>query len=385
MTPKQRVLAALAHREPDRVPHGEFATDYSVVEQALGRPTYWRGKRRYTEALWAGQRDDVVEGMKRDIVDVTLKLGIDMVPVNAVPHKDCPFPAPKQLDEVTWEDANGNILKYSEETEDIGLHEESGKGIPRPDFRLPPVPDASEMELATHVIEQLAKTHFIFARPGRSPGAGGYITGWSADRFIRVAEDPDGVARQEMASAEHLADVVRPFAEAGVDGVAIGSDYGFNSGPFVSPDTFRKIYFPAMKRRCEIIHGFGLPVLFHSCGNNRVILDQMVEAGMDAYQAVQPIERVEEIKQLYGDRLTLWGGISTDTLARGTPDQVRHQALFSLKHCAPGGGLILSSSHSVVVRTPLANYQAMLDTICERGTYPIDIPEEIPQPGWGSA
>ena len=385
MTPKERVIAALEHREPDRVPHGEFATDYSVIEQALGRPTYWRGNRRYTEALWEGRREEVVEGMKRDIVEFTEKLDIDMIPVSAVPHKDYPFEAPTQVDEDMWEDANGNILKYSEETEDIGLHKESGKGLPQPDFELPPVPDGSEMELVHHVIERFGETHFIFARPGRGGGAGGYTKGWSEETFIRVADDPEGVARGEMASAEALPDTVRPFAEAGVDGIAIGSDYGYNSGPFVSPQTFREVYFPAMKRRCGIIHDFGLPVLFHACGNNRVILDQMVEAGMDAYQAIQPIEHVEEIKQLFGDRLTLWGGVSTDSLQRGTPDDVRNQALFSLKHCAPGGGLILSSSHSVVVRTPLANYRTMVETCHGRGTYPIDIPEDTPEPNWAPA
>ena len=385
MTPKERVIAALEHREPDRVPHGEFATDYSVIEQALGRPVYWRAKRRYAEAMWAGRRDEVVESMKRDIVEFTLELDIDMVPVNGVPHKDYPFMAPKQIADDMWEDANGNILKYSEETEDIGIHRESGKGAPRPDFELPPEPDASEMELVRHVIEELGKTHFVFARPSRPTGPGGYTRGWSAERFIRVAEDPEGVARQEMEGAERLGDTIRPFVEAGVDAVCIGSDYGFNSGPFVSPDTFRRVYFPAMKRRCEIIHEFGLPVLFHSCGNNRLILDQMVEAGMDAYQAIQPIEKIEEIKALYGDRIALWGGVSTDTLQRGTPEDVRGQSLFTIKHCAPGGGLILSSSHSVVVRTPLANYKAMVDSCRERGRYPIDIPEDVAEPTWGGA
>jgi len=385
MTPKERVMAALARHEPDRVPHGEFATDYSVIEQALGRPTYWRGKRRTTEALWQGRRDEVVDTMKRDIVDFTLAVGIDMVPVQAVTPKDLPIVAPTQIADGMWEDANGNILKYSEQTEDIGLHTESGKGIPQPDYQWPAEPDASEMELTRYVIERLGKTHFIFARPGRGGGPGGYTKGWSADMFIRVADDPDGVARDEMASAEALADIVRPFAQAGVDGIAIGSDYGYNSGPFVSPATFRKVYFPAMKRRCQIIHDLGLPVLFHACGNNRAILDQMVEAGMDAYQAIQPIERIDQIKHLYGDRLTLWGGVSTDTLQRGTPDQVRHQALFSIKHGAPGGGLILSSSHSVVVRTPLANYRAMVDACRQRGTYPIHIPEPLAEPGWGGA
>ena len=384
MTPKERVMAALAHDEPDRVPVGEFAIDHSLMDQVLGRPTFWRGKRRYAEALWQGRRDEVVESMKRDVVEFTQKVGQDMVCVMGAPHRDYPFEAPKQIAEDMWEDANGNILKYSAETEDIGIHRESGRGLYRPEFELPPAPDASEMELVHYVIEKLGKTHYVYARPSRFYGVGA-TKGWSEERFLRVADDPEGVAQGEMRGAEGLRKAIEPFAEAGVDGVSIGNDYGFNSGPFVSPETFRKIYWPGMKRRCDIVHEFGMPALFHSCGNNRIILDQMVESGMDAYQAIQPIERIEEIKQLFGDRITLWGGVSTDTLQRGTPDQVRQQALFTIKHCAPGGGLILGSSHSVVVRTPLANYRAMLDAVQERGVYPIDIPEEIPQPCWGGA
>lgn len=384
MTPKQRVLTALHHQEPDRVPTGEFATDYSVIEQALGRPTLWRAKRRYTEALWEGRRDEVVESMKRDTVDFTLALGLDLVPVNAVPHKDFLFRKPKQLSEDIWEDERGNILKYSHETEDIGLMRQGDRPAPPLDFELPPEPDESEMELVHHVVEKLGKTHFVFARPGRFRGLG-YVRGWSEERFIRVAEDPEGVAQDELRSAEGLREAVRPFVEAGVDAVAIGSDYGHNTGPFVSPATFAKVYAPALRRRCEIVHELGVPCLFHSCGNNRLILDQMVDAGIDAYQAIQPIERIEEIKREFGGRIALWGGVSTDTLARGTPDEVRHQALFSLKHCAPGGGFILSSSHSIVVRTPLENYRAMVNTAHERGTYPIAIPEHIGEPGWGGA
>jgi len=384
VTPKERVVAALEHREPDRVPTGEFATDHSVIDQALGRPTFWRAKRRYHEALWDGRRDEVVESMKRDIVDFTLALGLDLVPVNLVPHKDFPFRKPNQLDDDTWEDERGNILKYSHATEDIGLHRPGDREAPPTDFELPPEPDDSELELVHYAIEKLGKTHYVFARPGRFHGLG-FIQGWSEEMFLRVAEDPEGVAQGEMRGAEALRDQVRPFVEAGVDGVAIGQDYGFNSGPFVSPATFARVYAPALRRRCEILHEMGMPCLFHACGNNRLILDQMVDAGIDAYQAIQPIERIEEIKALFGRRIALWGGVSTDTLARGTPDEVRQQALFTLKHCAPGGGLILSSSHSIVVRTPLENYRAIVETARERGTYPIDIPESIPQPGWGAA
>ena len=384
MTPKERVIAALAHREPDRVPTGEFATDHSVIDEVLGRKTFWRAKRRYYEALWDGRRDEVVESLKRDIVDFTRALDLDMAPVMAVPHRDYPFRKPKQVDEDTWEDERGNILKYSHATEDIGLHRAGDRAAPPTGFELPPDFHESELELTRHVIGELGDTHFVFCRPGRFAGLG-FIAGWSADRFIRVAEDPKGVARQEMEEAEGTAAVIKPFIDAGVDGVSLGYDYGFNSGPFVSPAAFAAIYAPAMKRRCDAVHAAGRPCLFHSCGDNRLILDQMVDAGMDAYQAIQPIERIEEIKRRFGARITLWGGVSTGSLRGGTPEEVRHQALFTLKHCAPGGGLILSSSHSIVVGTPAANYRAMIDTARERGVYPIDIPEDVAEPAWSAA
>ena len=53
----------------------------------------------------------------------------------------------------------------------------------------------------------------------------------------------------------------------------------------------------------------------------------LVDAGIDAYQAIQPVEHIEEIKELFGDRITLWGGVCTDTLGRGTPERVQHEAL----------------------------------------------------------
>lgn len=384
MTPKDRVLAALRHEPPDRVPHGEFATDYSVIAAALGRQVYWRGKRRYYEALWDGRRDEVVAALGRDIVDFTLTMGIDMVPVNAVPHRDMPFLRPEQVAPDMWRDANGNLLKYSADTEDIGIHSLSGKGMAGSGFCLPETYDESELELVRYVTRCLGKTHFVFLRPGRFHGLG-YSSGWSADMFIEVAEHPERVAAREREGAEGLTKAIEPFADLGIDGVAIGSDYGYNSGPFVSPATFARVYAPAMKRQCDIVHGFGFPCLFHSCGNNRAILDQMVAAGMDAYQAIQPVERIEQIKELFGNRLTLWGGVSTDTLARGTVDQVREQTLYALQQAAGGGGLILSSSHSILVRTPLANYQAMVETCHECGRYPIDIPQPIADPYPGSA
>lgn len=385
MTSKQRVITELEHREPDRVPTGEFATDYPIIEQLLGRETFWRGKAKMIKALWEGRRHEVVASQKRDIAEFTLKLEIDMVPVNLVISKRAEFEVPMQLDEETWEDSRGNILKYSSETHDIGIVKRGHKPAAPPSFPpLPPEPDESELELVRYVMERLGKTHFIFARPGR---AGiGFPTGLGLEeQYIRIAEDPEGEAKRQMAAAERLADAIKPFVEAGVDAIAIGHDYGFNSGPFMSPSQFRQIFFPAMKRQCQIIHDAGKYVLFHSCGNNRQILDLMVEAGMDCYQSIQPIEKIDEIKRLYGDRLALWGGVSSDSLCRATPEEIQQQVRFSLKHCAPGGGFILGSSHSLMTGCTKENYLMMLKTLQDFGPYPIRIPEEMPEPNWGPA
>ena len=391
MTPKERVKMALAHKEADRVPTGEFATDYRIVEQVLGRETFWRGKTKMIQALWDGRRDEVVESQKKDIVEFTLKLGLDMVPVNLVYSKDLEVEKPRKIDHETWEDSQGNILRYSALTEDIIILKRGDKPAPPPKKSSKPVqpgpyvPDESEMELVNYVIEKLGDTHFIFARPGGKPGVGyGYTQNYEA-QYIRIIEDPEGVLRSGMSGAESLAHYIKPFIEAGVDGFAIGQDYGFNSGPFMSPKHFAELYYPPMKRQCEIIHEYGLPVLWHSCGNNRLILDKMIESGMDAYQAIQPVEKIDEIKQLYGDKITLWGGVSTDSLCRDTSEDIRQQTLFSLKHCAKNGGFILGSSHSLTVGTKYDNYMAMLDTLREYGNYPIDIKEDIPEPNWAMA
>ena len=102
MTPKERVYAALEHREPDRIPWGEHSIDYNVYEDILGRETLVQAKFRQTRAMWDGRRDEVIDSMKRDIVDFTLAMDLDMVPVNSVPHKDFSFSKPRQLDADTW-------------------------------------------------------------------------------------------------------------------------------------------------------------------------------------------------------------------------------------------------------------------------------------------
>ena len=88
MLPRERVFAALEHREPDRIPWGEHSIDYNVYEDILGRETLVQAKMRETRALWEGRRDEVVASYKRDRLDLIRALDMDIVFVGRVPPKD---------------------------------------------------------------------------------------------------------------------------------------------------------------------------------------------------------------------------------------------------------------------------------------------------------
>lgn len=87
MLPRERVFAALEHKEPDRIPWGEHSIDYNVYEDILGRETLVQAKMKTTQAYWDGRRDEVVENYKRDRLDLVRMLEMDIVFVSQVPPK----------------------------------------------------------------------------------------------------------------------------------------------------------------------------------------------------------------------------------------------------------------------------------------------------------
>ena len=113
MLPRERVFAALEHREPDRIPWGEHSIDYNVYEDILGRQTLVQAKMRQTRALWEGRRDEVVESYKRDHLDLIRALEMDIAFVSRVPPKGYHPKPMEKLDEETYTDGHGNIYRVS--------------------------------------------------------------------------------------------------------------------------------------------------------------------------------------------------------------------------------------------------------------------------------
>ena len=371
MTPKERVLAALNRQEPDRVPSGEFATDYPVIEAALGRRTFWRAKIREIRARWQGRRDEIVESQKRDIVDFTKKMKLDMVPVMLVPGKDQVVEKPKRIGPNTWRDKDGNILRLAGGSENLLMikRADEGREYTTGDFTYKkPEIDESQLELVRHVINEFGDTHFIFARSGDGSISlpGGLING------IKLCiRKPEVIRKAVEVGLKHAKYIDKAFAREGVDGLAPGADYGYNRGTFVQPSIIEDLFFPAMKSQCDSAHSLGVKIMKHSCGNNWPIMDLFVRAGYDAYQSIQPTAGMDigRLKDVYGDRICLWGGVSCERLAAGSVDEIRQLTRRALDQAAPGGGLICASSHSLLVGTKYRNYSAMLEEISRLGAY----------------
>lgn len=371
MTSKERVAAALTHREPDRVPLMEFAIDYTIIEDLLGHETFWRAHFKEAQAYWDGRRDEIVESQKRDIVQFAREFGQDGIAVNLVPPKGFRPERLQPVDEETWRDYKGNLYRYSEQTHDLGLMKLAAfDPQPAPDlWEAPAEIDESEWELIDYVLEELGDTHYIMARPGRRTAIG-YVSalGWEP-MMMRLAEDPEGVRADRIRHAQNLDWDM--FFERGCDNVVVGEDFGHNHGPFMSPATFDRVYAPSVRMQCDKIHEHGVPSLWHACGDNRLILDKMIAAGIDCYQAIQPEEDIAGLRRTAGHSLALWGGISTHTLVMGTAEEIRQQVREAVSGCGPGGGYVAGASHSVCVKTKAENYLAAIAELERVGGYPL--------------
>jgi uroporphyrinogen decarboxylase len=148
-----------------------------------------------------------------------------------------------------------------------------------------------------------------------------------------------------------------------------GDDLGCQIGTLVSPAQFHDLIKPRIARHFKVFKDAGLPMMMHSCGDVTPFLPDLIEIGLDMIEPVQPCMGLENIKHLFGDQLSFWGGIDTqDILPNGTPAKVAAETKRVISILGKGGRYIIAPSQEVMVDVPAANIAAMLATIkAERG------------------
>ncbi len=158
-----------------------------------------------------------------------------------------------------------------------------------------------------------------------------------------------------------------------IDIFFIGNDFGGQTGPLISEKAFRRFFVPHLKRLSDLGHDYGLKVLMHCCGGFAPLIPAMIEAGLDGIQALQPTckgMRPVDLKAEFGGKIMLMGGVDTQLLIEGTPEQARVETRRVLDIMKPGGGYVCSPSHDYLLpETPVENVVAHYEAIHEYGSY----------------
>jgi len=371
MNSKQRVLATLEGKIPDRVPIGEFAIDFDTVEKILGHETYLRAKAQSQIACWEGRHDEVAESYLKDHIELHEKLDLDIVTFPMATWQlsfETDDPPPKKIDDTTWEDKYGRIYKYSEISADITCIKNpilKEKQFTLKEFeKEPEIPQRDERswKIVDAVIKRFKDEKFICGPDGGEVGI--VLLGNMERGLVELVQNPEVVkaATQFTLKQQNLADEV--FVHPNTDAVLWGADFGFKSGPFISPNMFKEFFLESNKARVKNLHEkFGVKVVKHCCGNIKALLDFFIEIGYDVYQSIQASAGMDicELKRSYGDKITLWGGVSLENIISGKQEDVRRDVQRAMECAKAGGRFILGTSHSVAVGSNYDNYMAMLD------------------------
>ncbi|MFC1999982.1 uroporphyrinogen decarboxylase family protein [Chloroflexota bacterium] len=354
--------ALLLQGEPDRVPLAEIGAHPAIKKAVLGRSVI----------------------SPADDVDFWVKAGYDFVawPVGMVSVLMIPDPQRRgRVPSIAKDIHRAAKAKYSvlDDQEAEKLWAEEGKGVittleELESFNWPTADDFdySVLEAVANCLPQGMKI-IPFTIGYFAPA---YFLMGAETVFMSLYDDPGLVEKvMEKVGNIELGILERLMKYDFVGAVWITDDIAYSDNLMISPKHLRRYLFPWFKRATEICRKNGRPVIYHSDGKLYDVLGDLIDCGFNAIHAIEPKAMdIVYLKKTVGDRLCLIGNIDLAyTLTLGKPEEVIEETKQRLRDVAPGGGYCVSSSNSIPEYVPIANYNAMRETVLKYGTYPISI------------
>jgi len=342
MTPRERVLTALDHRQPDRTPRDFWA-----------EPPTWN---RLLAHLGHSNRDRVLDD-----------LGID------IRHLELAGPPEREVGTGLFQNFWGERYVYRETP--WGPMREDAAGALSAATSLSDVeqfdwPNPDQFDHAS-LAEQCERWNdhallYGFADVWQRPAL---VRGWEG-MFVDMVDRPEWVHFLARTFTDFYKEDYTRAAEATkgrIDLYLLISDLGSQTGPLISVPMFRRFVAPYIREMADCIHGLGGKVLYHSCGMIRPFIPDLIEAGIDVLDPIQPVDSSMAPKSLqaeFGDRLCFHGGIDVQhLLAHGTPEQIQAAVHRYSTTLGQNGGYILGPTHLFQPDIPPENILAVYQSI----------------------
>jgi hypothetical protein len=413
MRSRERVVEALNHREPDRVPldlggsvlTGMHASSVYKLRQALklddpGTPV------KVTDPY------QMLGEVGMDLIDT---LEVDVVPVPAVKTLfgfgnegwkpwTLPDGTPVLVPEAfnTVPEANGDVLMYPQGDRSAGP---SGR-MPAGGFyfdeiiRQPPL-DEAKLDPADNTEEFLPisevdlsyfrnETERLYADTDKAVFAGFCFTSFGDIAMVPAPglKNPKGIRDIEewyistLIRRDYVYRVFEKQCEValanleklyGILGNKVhvtlitGTDFGAQNNLFISEDSYRDLYKPFHKTVNDWLHAnTEWKTFIHTCGSVVKLIPDFIEAGFDVLNPVQTAAAGMDpklLKERFGERIVFWGGgVDTQkTLPFGTPEEVRRQVGERLEIFGRGGGFVFAGIHNIQAGVPVENLLALFE------------------------
>jgi uroporphyrinogen decarboxylase len=378
---RQRVVTALNHREPDRVP-----INFGGLHTSIHRD----GHRRLLEHLGMEVYDAPVIDMFQQIVDPSPALrerfNDDAQSLFANPGTGWQLEINPVED--TWTDEWG--VKYRRPSGgfwyDFKSHPlKEGTIQELEGYRWPDPRDPNRVrglaEKAKRLYETTDKALVMHAATGGVYEHSYWLRGVE-ELYVDMASNlkyvdalAEKIVEWMLEFWDHILTAVGPYVQV----VQLGDDLGAQHGLLFSPEIYRKIYKPRHRRLTDLVHKkTDARIYFHSCGSIYAILPEIIESGMEIINPLQVSAKdmdSAKIKKEFGKDLSFWGGGANpqSVMTLGGPAEVKAEVKRRIGDLAPGGGLVLASVHNIQPNVPPQNVVAFFEAAAEYGRYPIRV------------
>ena len=338
MTSRERIEAALNHREPDHTPIFEYVLLSPLADLFLGRPYAGDGinwDAVVEEKGWeAAVRQSAV-----DRLDLAAILGHDMlyVPMNAPPPSKSPVTYAPVID-----DPVEVVKRRNEEAT----------------FQAP----LSDDNLLIYACLQEEMKQRDMDLPILAPA---YVHGvWTdVDLMQTMLLDPPVAHRHFQIATEKAIERVDKYVEYRIEMVGVGGDFS-GTRPLISPQAYRAFIVPEVRKTTRRIHSFNAYAVNASDGNLWPVIDDFLfGCEVDGYLEIDMHAEMDmaRLKADYGDRITLFGNLDCgNILSFGSPDTVRAHTIACLEAGMGNGGHILCASNAIIASVSPENYLAVI-------------------------